>query len=159
MKNYLKYFAIVGLFFFSFVQDSKPFAVYVGSSPCGNIIKPLLGIKDDNECEFTKWSLTLYPQKTNAPAAVKLVYRYGIGKPNTSGFINEKKAEFAGHWTIQKGTKTKPETTVYQITLHGVDKNLLLVKLSDNAIHLLDSQRNLMIGNSGYSYTFSKAKP
>lgn len=159
MKNYLKYFAIVGLFFFSFVQDSKPFAVYVGSSPCGNIIKPLLGIKDDNECEFTKWSLTLYPQNTNAPAAVKLVYRYGIGKPNTSGFIDEKKAEFAGHWTIQKGTKAKPEATVYQITLHGVDKNLLLVKLSDNAVHLLDSQRNLMIGNSGYSYTFSKAKP
>lgn len=159
MKYYLKYFTIVGIVFVSCVQALKPFAIYVGTSPCGNIIKPLLGIKDDNECEFTKWSLTLYPQKTNAPSAVKLVYRYGIGKPNTSGFVDERKAEFDGHWTIKKGTKTKPEATVYQITLHGVDKNLLFVKLSDKAIHLLDSQRNLMIGNSGHSYTFSKAKP
>ena len=163
MKNYLKYLIISCVCFLSatislVAQDSKPFATYVGTSPCGNIIKPLLSVKDDKDCDFTKWTMRLYPQKANEPALAKLVYRYGVSKPNTSGFIDEKRAEFEGHWTIQKGTKAKPNATVYQVTLHQVDKNLLFVKLSDNAIHLLDSQRNLMIGNAGHSYTFSKAK-
>ena len=158
MKKIIKLLILNGVFFVAYAQETKPFATFVGTSPCGNIIKPLLGIKDDNECDFTKWTMTLYQPKTNRPALVKLVYRYGISRPNTSGFMDEKRAEFEGHWTIQKGTKAKPNATVYQVTLHKIDKNLLFVKLSDNAIHLLDSQRGLMIGNSGYSYTFSKAK-
>lgn len=158
MKKIIKLLILNGVFFAAYAQESKPFATFVGTSPCGNIIKPLLGIKDDNECDFAKWTMTLSPQKANAPAAVKLVYRFGISKPNTSGFMDERKAEFSGHWTIQKGTKTKPNATVYQITLHGIDKNLLFVKLSDNSIHMLDSQRGLMIGNAGHSYTFNKAK-
>lgn len=158
MKKILIILILAGVFFASYAQDSKPFATYVGTSPCGNIIKPLLGIKDDSECEFTKWTMTLSQQKVNAPAEVKLVYRFGIGKPNTSGFMEEKRVEFSGHWTIQKGTKTKPNAIVYQITLHGIDKNLLFVKLSNNSIHMLDSQRGLMIGNAGHSYTFNKAK-
>ncbi|RFS16652.1 hypothetical protein [Emticicia sp. C21] len=158
MKKIIQLLILNGVFFVAYAQEVKPFATFVGTSPCGNIIKPLLGIKDDKECDFTKWTMTLSPQKANAPAAVKLVYRFGMSRSNTSGFIDEKKAEFSGHWTIQKGTKTKPNAIVYQVTLHGIDKNLLFVKLSDNSIHLLDSQRGLMIGNSGYSYTFSKAK-
>src|SRR6218665_1403175 len=162
MKTYFKYILISSLCFLSdsftlHAQDTQPFATYVGTSPCGNILKPFLGIANEPDCDFTKWTMTLYPQKANAPAAVKLVYRYGVSRPNTSGFMDEKKAQFEGHWTIQKGTKTKPNATVYQVTLHGIDKNLLFIKLSDNSIHLLDSQRGLMIGNSGYSYTFSKA--
>jgi hypothetical protein len=158
MKKLIQFLVLNGVFFATYAQETKPFATFVGTSPCGNIIKPLLGIKDDNECEFAKWTMTLAPQKTNAPADVKLVYRFGLSKPNTSGFMDEKKAEFSGHWTIRKGTKTKPNAIVYQVTLHGIEKNLLFVKLSDNSIHLLDSQLGLMIGNSGYSYTFSKAK-
>ena len=164
MKNYLKYLIISSMCFLSATisgsaQDAQPFATYVGTSPCGNILKPFLGVANEPDCDFTKWTLTLYQPKTNRPAMVKLVYRYGISKPNTSGFMDEKRAEFEGHWTIQKGTKTKPNATVYQVTVHKIDKNLLFVKLTDNAIHLLDSQRNLMIGNSGHSYTFSKPKP
>jgi hypothetical protein len=158
MKNLFIVVVLNGVFFVSYAQNPQPLATYVGTSPCGNILKPFLGVANEPDCDFTKWTMTLYPQKTNAPAAVKLVYRYGVSKPNTSGFTDEKSAEFEGHWTILKGTKTKPNATVYQITLHKADKNLLFVKLSDNAIHLLDSQRGLMIGNSGYSYTFSKAK-
>lgn len=164
MKNYLKYLLTSSACFLSasislFAQDAKPFAVFVGTSPCGNILKPLLGVANEPECDFAKWTMTFSPQKTNTPALVKLVYRYGVSKPNTSGFMDEKKAEFEGHWTIQKGTKTKPDAIVYQVTLHKLDKNLLFVKLSDNAIHLLDSQRGLMIGNASHSYTFNKAKP
>lgn len=164
MKKNLRYLIISSIGFLSATislsgQDSKPFAVYVGTSPCGNILKPFLGVANEPECEFAKWTMTLYPQKANAPALVKLVYRYGIGRPNTSGFMDEKRAVFEGHWTTQKGTRLKPDATVYQITVHHLDKNLLFVKLSDNAIHLLDSQRNLMIGHAGHSYTFSKQKP
>jgi hypothetical protein len=164
MKHYLKYFIAASICVLSgnaalFAQDSEPFATYVGTSPCGNILKPFLGVANEPECDFTKWTMILYPQKNDAPALVKLVYNYGVRRPNTTGFMDEKKAEFEGHWTIRQGTKTKPNATVYQITLHNIDKNLLFVKLNDNAIHLLDSQRNLMIGNAGYSYTFSKQKP
>ncbi|HEY1054739.1 MAG TPA: hypothetical protein VGE24_06370 [Emticicia sp.] len=159
MKNLIKLLLLNGIFFASFAQDSRPFVTYVGTSPCGNILKPFLGVANEPDCEFTKWTMTLYPQKANAPAAVKLVYRYGVGKPNTSGFMDEKRAEFEGHWTIEKGMKAKPDAIVYQVTLHTIDKNLLFVKLSDNSIHLLDSQRRLMVGNSGHSYTFNKAKP
>jgi hypothetical protein len=140
-------------------QEDKPVAIYIGTSPCGNILKPFLGVANEPDCDFTRWTITLYPQKDNAPALVRLVYQYGVSRPNTTGFMNEKKAEFEGYWTIQKGTKTKPDANIYQLTLHKTDKNLLFVQLSENVIHLLDSQRTLMIGNAGYSYTFSKQKP
>jgi len=159
MKTFLISIILSSAFFGLSAQETKPLAVYVGTSPCGNIIKSLLGVKEESECDFTKWTLTLYPQKANDPAPAKLVYRYGVSKPNTTGFMDEKKVEFEGHWTIQKGMHNKPNAIVYQVTLHHVDKNLLFVQLSDNAIHMLDSQRNLMIGNAGHSYTFSKAKP
>ena len=75
MKKIIKLLILNGVFFVAYAQETKPFATFVGTSPCGNIIKPLLGIKDDNECDFTKWTMTLYQPKTNRPALVKLVYR------------------------------------------------------------------------------------
>ncbi|RYU96638.1 hypothetical protein [Emticicia agri] len=164
MKNYFKPVIVSSVCLLLttvnlFAQDAKPLATYVGTSPCGNILKPFLGIANEPDCDFTKWTLTLYQPKADRPAMVKLVYQYGVSRPNTSGFKDEKRAEFEGHWTIQKGTKTKPNAMVYQVTIHTLDKNLLFLKLSDNVIHLLDSQRGLMIGNSGYSYTLSKQKP
>ena len=163
MKKLIKYLLLSTAFLslsmqVLLAQNDKPFATYLGTSPCGNILKPFLGVANEPDCDFTKWTLTLYQPKANRPAMVKLVYRYGVSRPNTSGFKDEKKAEFEGHWTIQKGTKAKPNATVYQVTVHKLDKNLLFLKLSDNSIHLLDSQRGLMIGNAGYSYTFSKQK-
>lgn len=126
--------------------------VFVGSSPCGNNIKPLFGIPVDETCDFTKWTITLNPNATFHISSLS-----GVSKPNTPDFIGGgKKVEFDGKWQIQKGTKANENAVVYTLTLDKPNYQLSFVKLDDNLIHLLDANKNLMIGNSGYNFTFSR---
>ena len=49
MKTPLKYLLLGATFLFLSTkllmgQEAKPFATYAGTSPCGNILKPFLGV-------------------------------------------------------------------------------------------------------------------
>ena len=126
--------------------------IFVGSSPCGNNLKPLFGIPADGTCEYAKWTITLYPNATFHISCL-----YGDSKPNTSDFIGGgKKVEFDGKWQMQKGTKANENAVIYMLTLDKPNYQLSFVKLDENIIHLLDANKNLMIGNSGYNFTFSR---
>ena len=144
----------------SYSQTPSAFGFFVGSSPCGNVIRPLLKIPLTEECEFSKWKLTLYQDPaTLAPTTFKLICQYGVSQPNTSGFIGGGTSiETEGKWIIVKGSKTNPEAVVYQLNPDKPEISLSFVKMDENVIHLLYSDKSLMIGNSGYSYTFNKAK-
>ncbi len=143
-----------------YAQNPAVFGYFVGSSPCGNVIRPLLKMPVGEACDFTKWRLTLYQDSTTkAPTTFKLSCQYGVSQPNTSGFIGGGTSiEAEGKWTIVKGSKTNPEAVVYQLNPDKPEITLLFVKMDDNVIHLLYSDKSLMIGNASYSYTFNKAK-
>jgi|JI10StandDraft_1071094.scaffolds.fasta_scaffold409089_2 hypothetical protein len=160
MKKYV-WMAVIGLIFAGHGRAQTPFGYFVGSTPCGNIIRPLCSMPTDAACDFTKWKLMLYQDPTTQqPTTFKISGSYGLYQNNTSNFIGGGiQIEAEGKWTITKGTKTNPEAMVYQLNPDQPEKTLSFVKMDDNIIHLLYSDKSLMIGNAGHSYTFSKAKP
>jgi hypothetical protein len=79
----------------------------------------------------------------------KLHCQYGIGKPNTPGFIDEKRAAFEGELT-KKGN-------IYYLKHKG--KQLSLLEVNTNVLHLLDHSNNMLIGNGGYSFALNNTAP
>lgn len=159
-KVFFLFVTSLSMFTNGYSQTSSTFGFFVGSSPCGNIIRPLLNMPLTAECEFTKWKITLHQDSvTRAPTTFNISCVYGIGQPNTSGFVGGgTKVEITGKWAIIKGSKANPEAVVYQLNPDQPEKLVSFVKLDDNVIHLLYSDKSLMIGNSGQSYTFNKIK-
>ncbi|MDB4919021.1 MAG: hypothetical protein JWQ54_1004 [Mucilaginibacter sp.] len=75
------------------------------------------------------------------------------------GFIGGgKKAEAEGRWIITKGTKANRNAVVYQLNPGKGKSAIFFVKMDDNILHLLYSDKSLMIGNSGWSYTLNRIK-
>lgn len=74
---------------------------------------------------------------------------YGIGKPNTNGFIDVKTVDFSG--------KLKKENNRYY--LPNGSKGLTLVELNANLLHITEADDRLLIGNGGWSYTLNNTNP
>lgn len=73
----------------SYSQTSAIFGSFVASSPCGNVVRPLLKMPFEQECDFVKWKITLQQDPiTKAPTTFSLTAVYGVSQPNTTGFIN-----------------------------------------------------------------------
>jgi hypothetical protein len=62
----------------------------------------------------------------------------------------------AGKWGIVKGTKTDPEAEVYQ--LHSEDSQIAVsfLKMSEDILHVLNSDQTMMVGNGAWSYTLNR---
>ena len=137
---------------------SSLLGVFVASTPCSQGSRPLPGISVNTDCEFIKWKLTLYQDaSTKSPATYTLHYAYGVPKQGTTGFIEGgKKVEMKGTWTISKGMGSDSNAIVYQLHDQKTGKTISLVRLNDHLLHLLDSDRHLMIGSAAWSYTLNK---
>ena len=116
---------------------------YTASTPAGNEVRDFLGISKVDSIDFIRWKLKIIDSKT-----FNLSCTYGIGKPNTNGFIDEKKVE-------QKGTVNLKNDI---LTLSREGKFLSLLILNDNIIHILNKQGTMMVGNGGWSYTLNSVK-
>jgi hypothetical protein len=127
------------------------FAEFVASTPCNNGPKALTVIPAGADCEFMKWKLTLYHDPVSkAPTEFRLHCTYGMTKPNTNGFTNGNSVEVQGKWSIVK--------EVYQLHPANGGEPIQFLKLNDALLHLLDTEKRLMVGNPGWSYTFNKIK-
>lgn len=144
----------------SYSQTPATFGSFVASSPCGNVVRPLLKMPFEQECDFVKWKITLHQDPiTKAPTTFSLTAVYGLSQPSTTGFINGgTQVEATGKWLMTKGTQANPDAVVYQLNPDQPALSLSFVKMDDKIIHLLYNDKSLMIGNAGYSYTFNKAK-
>lgn len=117
---------------------------YTGSTPAANVVRSFLGIPFSDSIDFVRWKLVLLQDQ------YQLQCNYGIGKPNTNGFINGgKRIEITG--TLQK------EKNYYHLGYR--DKTLKLAELNADLLHLLDTDNNLLIGNGGWSYTLNNIEP
>ena len=116
---------------------------YTASTPAGNEVRDFLGISQVDSMDFIRWKLKIIDGKE-----FNLSCTYGIGKPNTNGFIDEKKVE-------RKGTANLKNDV---LTLSRQDKVLSLLILNDNIIHILNKQGTMMVGNGGWSYTLNSVK-
>jgi len=116
---------------------------YVGSTPANTVVKTFLGIPLPDSVDFIRWKLVLendhYYLKCN----------YGIGKPNTNGFLD------GGKW-IEMNGELKKEKNYY--LLQKQNEILKVVELNPSLIHLLDGQKNLLAGTGGFGFTLSAEK-
>ena len=112
-------------------------AVYIGSTPANNSVKNFLGIPLSDSVDFIRWKLVTHGDQYS------LHCDYGIGKPNTNGFIDRK--------TINIKGKMKKDGNYYQ--LHHNNKTMLLAAFNPHVLHLANGNKSFMTGNGGWSYT------
>ena len=132
--------------------------VFVGTTPCGQTIRPIHKVSQDADCALVKWTLTLYqdPVTLNSTTyKLSSVNRFIVKGTNMYSEPGTK-TETEGKWTITKGTKTNPNSIVYRLESDKPEITISFLKLSDKLIHLLDIEEKLMIGNESFSYTLSR---
>jgi hypothetical protein len=118
--------------------------IYVASIPAGSFLRTFLNIPLKDSVNFIRVKLSL----TNNN--YQLHFNYGIGKPNTNGFINGgTKNDFNGIFNKEKN--------IYH--LNYKNKVLNLIELNNDLLHVLDASNNLLIGNGGWSYTLNNITP
>ena len=117
---------------------------YTGSTPADTVIRSFLGIPLSDSVDFIRWKLVLRNNQ------YQLQCNYGIGKPNTNGFINGgKKIELIGE--VEKGKN------YYQF--QNGDKTLKFAELNADLLHLMNTDNSLLVGNGGWSYTLNNITP
>jgi hypothetical protein len=133
------------------------FGVFVGSTPCLEPVRQLLQIHSGSEPEpeLMEWKLTFYQEpKTMTPSRYELRCEYGLTAPGKPGLAKGLKTlELKGTWTSSKGTKSNPNATVYE--LHGA---VNFLEVDSNVLHVLNTDRSLMLGTGGWSYTLNRAE-
>src|SRR5688572_8325507 len=117
---------------------------YTGSTPADNVVRYFLGIPFTDSIDFIRWKLELTDR------TYKLHCNYGIGKPNTNGFIN-------GGKTIELKGPVKFENNRYR--LQNGDKTLILAELNSDILHVVSTEDRLLVGTAGWSYALNKTSP
>lgn len=125
------------------INENNPSNAFHGSTTPNREVREFLGISLTDSIDFIRWNLVMYPDR------YELDCRYGLSKPNTDGFSNEKKAAFSGSLTKQGN--------VY--LLKQGDRTLHIVEINKNLLHLADANNKLLVGNGGFSCALnSKAR-
>ena len=124
--------------------DSAKETKYTGSTPANQVVRAFLGISAADSVDFIRWSLEFENDKFT------LRCNYGIGQPNTSGFIN------GGKWVELRGT-WKKDGNYYH--LQNANKSLILIEVNTDLLHIIDGNNNLSVGNGGWSYTLNRIAP
>jgi hypothetical protein len=117
---------------------------FTGSTPAGPVTREFLGIDLNDSIDFIRWKLTFNDLH------YVLECNYGIGKPNTNGFIN-------GGKTVRLEGAVKFEKNYYM--LHNKKKILNLAEINNDLLYLLNDQKELLIGNGGWSYALNNQQP
>lgn len=118
----------------SFVYGKE---IYIGSTPANAIVKKFLSIPVKDSVDFIRWKLVTGSEQYS------LHCDYGIGKPNTNGFIDPKKIDRSG--------KLTREGNFYR--LHYNNLYIEFAILNENVLHFANPDKSLMRGNGGWSYT------
>lgn len=139
-------------------RTSSAQMVFVGTTPCGQMIRPIHKVSQETDCALVKWTLTLYQDPvTLKPTTYKLSSINRFIEKGTNMYSEPgTKSETEGKWTMVRGTKTNPNAIVYRLESDKPGISISFRKISDKLIHLLDNDGKLMIGNESFSYTLSR---
>jgi hypothetical protein len=93
----------------------------------------------------------------NPDSSYILSSSYGMPHQGTTGIIGGgQEIHLRGKWSFTRGTKSDPEAAVLELSVEKQQESVRFLVLSDDILHLLDSDRNLMVGNGGWSYTLNR---
>ena len=140
MKCILSFFIFLPLIF----PGSEKEKIFIGSTPANSVVRTFLGISLTDSIDFIRWKLVLQDGQ------YQLQCNYGIGKPNTNGFMD------GGKRVEWKGSFSKQEN-IYQ--LNYANRKLGLVELNHYLLHFINNDRYLLVGNGGWSYTLNSISP
>lgn len=135
-------FVFVLILFYSCVNSKEKY--YTGSTPVGPVVRSFFEIAATDSIDFMRWKLTITGNRYT------ITSNYGIGKPNTNGFIK-------GGKSIQLKGECRQDNKFYTLFKNG--KELRLFVLNETLLHLVDSANNLLIGNAGWSYVLNSLSP
>ena len=125
-------------------------AIYTASTPADKQVRDFLSIPQHDSIDFIRWYLTIID-----PDSFAVKVNYGIGQPNTSGFING-----GNHATINGRLS---EINAHAVKAYKLDpengSSLQLLTINENLLHILADDKSLLAGNDGWNYTFSKKSP
>jgi hypothetical protein len=114
---------------------------YIGSTPANSaVVREFLGISHSDSIDFIRWKIVCQDDKFS------LKCNYGIGKPNTNGFMQ------GGKWVELSGMLTKQNHYYF---LESKNKILGLLEVNSSLLHLLNADNTLLVGNGGWSYTLN----
>lgn len=127
------------------IQDTV--LAFVGRTPCTAIAKEM-NLRPDASCFKLKWSLKLYQDPVTF-------------KPTTYQLKRtlHRQSVIEGAWTIVKGTSADPNAIVYLLDPDKRGYTLYLMKGDDNVLFFLDKERNLLVGDTLFSYTLNRKMP
>jgi hypothetical protein len=117
---------------------------YTGSTPANQVVRDFLGISPTDSVDFIRWNMVFQNDKYT------LRCNYGIGKPNTNGFIN------GGKWVELHGVCQKDGNHYH---LQNAKRTLVLIEVNTDLLHIIDANNNLSVGNGGWSYTLNRTGP
>ena len=117
---------------------------FTGSTPAGKDIRIFLGVPLSDSVDFIRWKVIIREHQ------YEMVCHYGIGKPNTNGFIHD------GERKTIHGNYRK-EGNIYYFM--NDKKTLKALELNTDLLHIMDAQNKLYVGNGGWSYTLNNLHP
>src|SRR5687767_4646107 len=85
-------------------------AVFVGTSPCTEAVRPLLGILGDKPADLMRWNLSLRPS-----GDYTLRCEYGPAVQGTKDIGNPTVIDRQGKWATGRGSKSDPRAAVYEL--------------------------------------------
>ena len=115
-------------------------SVYTGSTPANIIVRTFLNIPATDSVDFIRWKLVM------GDVVFALDCDYGVGKPNTNGFIDKKSVHLEGR-AAREGQ---------YLTLVNGNRRLVFAVLNTNLIHIAGMDKKLMAGTGGWAYTLSR---
>ena len=134
---------------------------FVGSTPCDVRSREFLGgIPTDAPCHCIAWRLTLLDTKNSEESGdYTLEVTYGIpGRVDPNQLVEGPTAKLKGRWDIVRGSKANSQSVVFRIHNAEKDQPLLLSRVSKDLLHFLNEDKNLRVGNAGWSYTLNRKR-
>jgi hypothetical protein len=134
--------------------------IFLASTPGDAHIKSLFTIPADRNLDFIKWNLTLNPVASENRGAFSLELMFGEIQPNTQGFKGGgDKLSFTGQYMISASADPTFKGEEYHLKSNQLPTEVLLLKINDNLLHVMETQSELMCGNAGWSYTLNRVAP
>jgi hypothetical protein len=104
------------------------------------------------------WSLVLHQDlQTGIPTTYRLKSAYGLPKQGTNDLIGGgTPIVMKGKWMMTTGTRDDREAVIYQMNIGDSQTALSFLKLNDDLLHVLNSERALLVGNGAWSYILNR---
>lgn len=130
------------------VASSPAMHIFLGTSPCSELVKPKLKIPAQENCDRIKWLVSLI-----GTGKYSVRGEWGFHIDNRT-YLKKGATTVAGTWKAIKGRAGDPTGIVIQLDPDTPD-SIAFALIDKELLHLLDSNKTLAVGDSGASYTLS----